>query len=120
MPDNLPKHSGSKLKWWQKEIKFPKLEWWHKGALIGSGWATITSFFILFAAGTPGPGGGVIILFLELPIFPIFFFFGPSLNVNEIKIFFLLVHFIGWTLGGVFYASVFRLIVKLFRKDKKQ
>ena len=119
MPDNLPKHSGSKLKWWQK------------GALVGFGIALITLIIVVpvVQLGRSYVGGPIVILFVELPVLPIFVLVGNFLGTPGYTIIFpslktstlFLTHFISWTLGGVVYAYIFhtiRRLTKRFQKNK--
>lgn len=115
MSNNLPKNNNPKLKWWQK------------GALVGLGIALITLIIVVpvvqigFSAFVGGP---IVILFVELPVLPIFVLVGnflgtpgytiiwPSLGTGTL----LLAHFISWTLGGIVYAYIFHTIRRLTKE----
>jgi len=118
MSDNLSKNNN------------PKLKWWHKGALVGFGIALATLIFreIVFF-----PMGAFIMLVVNLLVLPFFNFFiwlleyftkGVSVLMyfgeEGAFILALLVNFISWILGGIFYAWIFRLIRKHFRKEKNK
>jgi len=114
MPNVLSKHNDLKLKLWQK------------GAIVGLGIALITLVLILPAASSPEwPGSAVILLFVELPVFPIFLLvvniletFLPFLKSN-VFLFTLLAHFISWVLGLVLYAYIFKGSLYIVRKFTK-
>jgi len=120
------KNNHPKLKWWQRKIR---LKWWHKGALVGLGIALITLIIVVPAFGVASyyPGGPIMILFVELPVLPIFVLVGnflgtpgytiiwPSLETSTL----FLTHFISWTLGGIVYAFIFHTIRRLTKHSQK-
>ena len=116
-------------KFFKKEMR---LRWWQRGLLIGFGMAFIIGIiwqFLLFPIWSSGGDvvnvlmPGLVFFVLDLPVLLFYFiigsFLGPTLSFSS-NVEILLIHFISWIFSSLFYAYIFRLLTKHFRKKKNK